>query len=170
MLMKLNLGAGGKPIDGYINVDKNPAAPKVGIVHDLDQYPWPFRMESFDEVIASHCLEHLIDHNSAMKEIHRILKIGGMAKITVPHFTWQYAFHDPTHRHFFGYHTFFYYTGRGGYFDFKYSSCEVRITFGKRYSVWNRLLEPRFNRFPNVYEQSPLRMFPALTVEAELIK
>jgi len=37
-------------------------------------------------------------------------------------------------------------------------------------SDWNIILEPIFNRFPNVYEQSPLRMFPALMVDAELIK
>jgi SAM-dependent methyltransferase len=117
-----------------------------------------------------HCLEHLVDHNRAMKEIHRILRKGGTAKITVPHFTWQFAFHDPTHRHFFGYNTFFYYARDCGYFDFKFSSCKAKITFGKRLSLWNIILEPIFNLFPNAYEQSPLRIFPALTVDAELIK
>jgi SAM-dependent methyltransferase len=155
---------------GCVNVDRNPSAPEVDVVHDLDDYPWPFKMESIDEIIASHCLEHLIDRNRAMKEIHRILKKGGIAKISVPHFTWQYAYQDPTHRHFFGYNTFFYYARDCGYFDFRFSSCKVRLTFGKRYSVWNILLEPLFNHFPNAYEQSPLRIFPALTVDAELIK
>jgi SAM-dependent methyltransferase len=170
MMVKLNLGSGGIPCEGYVNVDKSASAPKVDIVHDLDQYPWPFGTEAVDEVLMSHCLEHLIDHNRAMKEIHRILKKGGIARITVPHFTWQFAFHDPTHRHFFGYNTFFYYARDCGYFDFRFSSCKSRITFGKTYSLWNYILEPIFNRFPNVYEQSPLRMFPALTVDAELIK
>jgi len=170
MTMKLNLGSGGRPCEGYVNVDKNARSPKVDVVYDLDQYPWPFASDVADEVLMSHCLEHLIDHNLAMKEIHRILRKGGITKITVPHFTWQFAFHDPTHRHFFGYNTFFYYTRDCGYFDFRFSSCMARITFGKRYSAWNRLLEPIFNRFPNAYEQSPLRIFPALTVDAELIK
>jgi SAM-dependent methyltransferase len=168
--MKLNLGSGGKPMKGYVNVDRNPSASAVDVVHDLDDYPWPFKTESIDEIIASHCLEHLIDRNRAMKEIHRILKKGGIAKISVPHFTWQYAYQDPTHRHFFGYNTFFYYARDCGYFDFKFGSCKVKLTFGKRLSIWNILLEPLFNRFPNVYEQSPLRIFPALTVDAELIK
>jgi len=168
--MKLNLGSGGKPMKGYLNVDKNPLAPLVDIVHDLDSYPWPFDTESIDEIVMSHCLEHLIDHNRAMKEIHRLLKIGGIAKISVPHFTWQYAYQDPTHRHFFGYNTFFYYVHDCGYFDFQFSSCKAKLTFGKRLSVWNILLEPVFNRFPNAYEQSPLRIFPALTVDAVLTK
>ena len=168
--MKLNLGSGGKPLEKFINVDKNPDAPKIDVVADFDNYPWPFKTASVDAVSMDQCLEHLVDHNRGMREIHRILKPGGIAKISVPHFTWQFAFHDPTHRHFFGYNTFFYYARDCGYFDFKFSSCKVKLTFGKRFSVWNIILEPIFNRFPNVYEQSPLRMFPALTVDAELIK
>ena len=168
--MKLNLGSGGEPREGYLNIDKNPRAPRVDVVHDLDRYPWPFESEVADEILMEHCLEHLIDHNRAMKEIHRILKKGGLARISVPHFTWQFAFHDPTHRHFFGYNTFFYYARDCGYFDFQFSSCKAKITFGKWLSIWNIILEPIFNRFPNVYEQSPLRIFPALTVDAELIK
>jgi predicted SAM-dependent methyltransferase len=101
--MKLNLGSGGKPLSGYMNVDKNPKAPAVDVICDLDRYPWPFRDESADEIVMAHCLEHLADHNRAMKEIHRILVKGGVAKIEVPHFTWQLAYQDPTHRHFFGY-------------------------------------------------------------------
>jgi len=168
--LKLNLGSGGGPLNDYINVDKNPNAPNVDLVYDLDFFPWPFKSESIDEVTMYHCLEHIVEHNSAMKEIHRILKNGGVAKIKVPHFTWQFAFHDPTHRHFFGYNTFFYYARDCGYFDFKFSSCKAKLTFGKRFSVWNIILEPIFNLLPNVYEQSPLRIFPALTVDAELIK
>ena len=169
-ILRLNLGSGGRPLDGYLNVDKNPNAPAVNIVHDLDQYPWPFGEESIDEIVMSQCLEHLIDHNKAMKEIHRVLRRGGIARISVPHFTWQLAFQDPTHRHFFGYNTFTYYARNSGYFDFKFSSCKSKLTFGKRLSFWNVILEHLFNRFPNAYEQSPLRIFPALTVDAVLVK
>jgi SAM-dependent methyltransferase len=168
--MKINLGSGGRPLNGYINVDKCPSAPKVDVVHDLDVYPWPFDDDSADEIYMNQCLEHLADHNRAMKEVHRILMPGGTARISVPHFTWQFAFHDPTHKHFYGYNTFFYYAKDCGYFDFKFSSCRAKIVFGKRLSVWNILLEPLFNLMPNVYEQNPLRMFPALTVDAVLIK
>jgi len=168
--MHLNLGSGGKPQEGFLNVDINKNASNIDLVCDLNYYPWPFRSDSVDVILMSQCLEHLTDHNLAMKEIHRILLKGGVAKISVPHFTWQFAFHDPTHRHFFGYNTFYYYARDCGYFDFKFSFCKVELKFGKRLSIWNYILEPIFNRFPNMYEQSPLRMFPALTVEAELIK
>jgi SAM-dependent methyltransferase len=168
--MKLNLGSGGSPMVDCINIDKNKSAPGVDLVYDLDLYPWPFKSESVDEISASHCLEHLIDHNRAMQEIYRILRKGGCSKISVPHFTWQFAFQDPTHRHFFGYNTFSYYASNCGYFDFQFQSCKTTLEFGKRISIWNYLLEPLFNRFPNVYEQSPLRIFPALSVHAELVK
>ena len=168
--LRLNLGSGGRPKDGYVNVDVNPNAPNVDRVHDLNDYPWPFDANSVDEIVMDHCLEHLIDRNRAMKEVHRILKQNGVAKITVPHFTWQLAYADPTHRHFFAYGTFSYYARDCGYFDFQFSSCEARLVFGKRLSLWNYILGPIFNTFPNVYEQSPLRIFPALHVEAELVK
>lgn len=169
-MVRLNLGCGARPIDGYINVDKRPGIPGINMVHDLDVYPWPFDDASVDEIVMDQCLEHLVDRNRAMKEIYRILKKGGKATICVPHFTWQYAYADPTHRHLFSYRTFFYYASPGGWFDFAFSSCKVRIVFGKRLSVWNIILEPVFNMMPDVYEQSPLRIFPALHVRAELIK
>lgn len=168
--MKLNLGSGATPLKGYTNVDKYANSPGVDVVHDLDRTPWPFEPDSVDEIAMSQCLEHLEDCNRAMKEIHRILKPGGILKVAVPHFTWQLAFTDPTHKHFFAYNTFFYYARTPSYFDFAFPSCKVRLVFGKRLSVWNILLEPIFNLFPNAYEQSPLRMFPALHVEAILAK
>jgi SAM-dependent methyltransferase len=166
----LNLGSGGKPLPGHVNVDVNPDAPGVDLVHDLDRYPWPFETGSVDAVMMDNCLEHLEDRNRAMEEIHRILRPGGSAVIIVPHFTWQYAYADPTHRHFFAHPTFFYYAGRGGYFSFRFSACRVRLVFGKRLSLWNYLIEPFANWFPTVYEQSPLRIFPALYVRATLTR
>jgi SAM-dependent methyltransferase len=167
---RLNLGSGGLPLEGYTNVDISSRSPKVDIVYDLNQYPWPFDDNWADEINMSQCLEHLDDRNAAMKEIYRILKPGCKAKIDVPHFTWQFAYADPTHKHFFAHMTFFYYAGRGRYFDFCFSDCKVKITFGKTLSVWNYLIEPLANLFPNVYEQSLLRMFPAVSVDAVLTK
>ena len=108
-MVKLNLGSGAKPLELHFNVDINRGALNVHLICDLDEIPWPFKSDTVDEIVMNQCLEHLKEHNRAMAEVFRILKKGGKAKISVPHFTWQYAFHDPTHRHFFGYNTFFYY-------------------------------------------------------------
>ncbi len=168
--MKLNLGSGDRPLAGHLNVDLNLSAPGVDLVVDLNHYPWPFESQSIDGVVMHHCLEHLDDRNRAMREIHRVLRGGAAALISVPHFTWQLAYADPTHRHFFAYPTFFYYAGRGGYFDFRFRSCEVRLVFGKRLSFWNHCIEPLANWLPTVYEQSPLRVFPAVELRARLVK
>jgi SAM-dependent methyltransferase len=169
-MRKINLGSGGRPLKGYINIDISASAPQVDLLHDLNELPWPIKSESVDEIVMSHCIEHLEDHNAAMREIYRVLKHGGSATISVPHFTWQLAYADPTHKHFFAHPTFFYYAGRGGYFDFQFASCEVKIVFGKRLSVWNYFIEPIANYFPTLYEQSPLRVFPALSLVAVLKK
>ena len=72
--LNICLGSGDRPIEGYVNVDMNPNAPKVDVVHDLDRFPWPFESNSADHIVMEHCLEHLTDHCRAMKELHRILK------------------------------------------------------------------------------------------------
>jgi predicted SAM-dependent methyltransferase len=46
----------------------------------------PFESASFDLVLCSHVLEHVVDDGKAMKEIFRILRPGGMAIVAVPIF------------------------------------------------------------------------------------
>ena len=82
---RLNLGSGGRPLAGYLNVDISPKATGVDLVCNLDRYPWPFADNSADEIVMYQCLEHLEDRNRAMKEIHRILKPGCVVKLSVPH-------------------------------------------------------------------------------------
>lgn len=45
----------------------------------------PFKENSQDYVYSSHCLEHIILYRSALKEWHRVTKIGGHIIIIVPH-------------------------------------------------------------------------------------
>ena len=169
--LRICLGSGDRPIEGHVNVDARDDAQGVDVVHDLNAYPWPFESNCADHIVMEHCLEHLDDHCRAMQEIHRILKPGGTARIVVPHFTWQFAWADPTHKHFYAYSTFSrYFAADAGYFDFQFTSCRTRIVFGKTLSVWNYVLSPLFNLFPNVWEQSPLRMFPAVEIQAVLTK
>jgi hypothetical protein len=37
--MKLNLGSGQRPKEGWVNVDKYPPA---DVIHDLESLPWPW--------------------------------------------------------------------------------------------------------------------------------
>ena len=50
-----------------------------------DAQSLPFDAESFDRVLTSEVLEHLPDDAAALREIHRVLKPGGVLAISVPH-------------------------------------------------------------------------------------
>ena len=172
-LKKLNLGCGRDKKKGYVNADilkkYNP-----DIVMDMNKFPWPFNDNYFEEVFLSHVLEHAEDPNRVMAEIYRVLKPDGRAVIIVPYFTSIFAFRDPTHKSFYTYNTFDYYLKdykNIQYFDFGFSLIEKkRIIFGKKYQIWNYILEPLFNKFPKVYENTFLRMFPAMELRVILRK
>ena len=73
------------------------------VVHDLNQLPWPFEDESFDEIHAYEVLEHLGsqgDYKSFFAhfdEIHRILKPGGHLMASTPAWDKIWAWSDPGH-------------------------------------------------------------------------
>jgi SAM-dependent methyltransferase len=63
-----------------------------GLVEDL-----PFSSGSFDKVLLSEVLEHLSNDVYGLKEIHRILKPGGILAISVPHMNYPFLW-DPINR------------------------------------------------------------------------
>jgi SAM-dependent methyltransferase len=73
------------------------------VVHDLEQYPWPFDDDSFDECHAYCVLEHLGrqgDYKSffaTFAEIYRILKPGGHLVAKCPSWQSKWAWGDPSH-------------------------------------------------------------------------
>lgn len=77
-MAKLNLGAGSWQLDGWDNVDCEEV--------DLSRYPWPWAKNSYDEIMASHILEHFSRDNAFafLYECRRILKPGGVLHIAVP--------------------------------------------------------------------------------------
>lgn len=104
--VKLNLGCGPIILPGYINVDHNPQSRRVLDV-ELSRSPWPFDDEFANEVLMSGCIEHIAaEPITVMREIHRVLKPGGTAIISVPHILGLYNC-MPDHRHYFGVGWFF---------------------------------------------------------------
>ena len=51
---------------------------------DIDVEPLPFDDESFDVVVGSHVLEHLVNRSFSLREMYRVLKSGGILIIGVP--------------------------------------------------------------------------------------
>lgn len=66
--------------DGYLTADLSGEGVKAKI--DVTDIPCPDG--SFDVVICSHVLEHVMDDRTAMRELYRVLKPGGRAIVNVP--------------------------------------------------------------------------------------
>jgi SAM-dependent methyltransferase len=101
----LNLGCGDTRIVGAINVDKKDLE-NVDKVHNLDVLPYPFKDNFADEIHMYHVLEHLNDPIAVMEELHRILKVGGVLYLRVPHFSSHYAWGDITHKRAYSIYAF----------------------------------------------------------------
>ncbi|MBX4189737.1 class I SAM-dependent methyltransferase [Candidatus Parcubacteria bacterium] len=59
-----------------------------------------FSSESFDVVLALDVLEHVKDEAKAIKEIHRVLKKGGLFIVFVPAFPFLWGFQDEISYHY----------------------------------------------------------------------
>lgn len=78
-------GREAKPGWRILNIEPGPAVDYVGDCVSLHQ----FADNAVDEIYASHVLEHLSFRDElpqALKEIRRVLKPGGVARISVPDF------------------------------------------------------------------------------------
>lgn len=82
----------------------------VDIVHDLETGLAFIPDNSVDEIASWHVLEHIVNFELLMKDIHRILKKNGVHRVTVPHFSNTHYYSDFTHKRFFGSHTFDYFS------------------------------------------------------------
>jgi SAM-dependent methyltransferase len=85
-LRKLNIGCGAFKIEGYLNLDVDPRS-RPDVVHNLNEFPYPFSTASFEMIEANHILEHLNDPFEVMRELHRLLVKNGVLLIRVPHFS-----------------------------------------------------------------------------------
>ncbi len=127
-MIKLNLGAGKDIKAGWINHDIA-SLPSIDVVHDLNEYPWPWVENNFDEILAMDILEHLDDFVKTMEELHRILNPGGIVTIRVPYWNHSHAYIDPTHKRGYHEHAFRFFDVDSPYYQERdyYSSCKFKI-------------------------------------------
>jgi len=92
----LDVGCGEKKTIGSIGLDFIKFN-DVNVVHDLNSFPYPFKDNSFDLIIANHVIEHVANIPKTITELSRILKTGGKIWITTPHYTDVNSYIDCTH-------------------------------------------------------------------------
>jgi len=97
-LKKLNLGCGGKKIEGYIGVDIFKGA-NVDEVFSMDKIPYDD--STIDGIYSEHSLEHLMHLQAivALKEWYRVLKVGADLILKIPDLEQccQYYLNPPEH-------------------------------------------------------------------------
>lgn len=106
--MKLDIGGGTYPADGYVNFDpvhgdgawKRPADLCQPGPNGLEFVPWPADDGTVEAVRASHVMEHIAAGAPRIwifNEAHRVLGEGGTFQIIVPLVGTWHAIADPTH-------------------------------------------------------------------------
>jgi SAM-dependent methyltransferase len=118
----LNVGSGKDFRADWFNVDVNPAwGPDavldladpgvVGSVVETERFGRVALMpDSFELAIANDVLEHIVDLTTAMSNVLRLLKPGGVFEILVPYDLGHGAWQDPTHVRAFNERSWTYYT------------------------------------------------------------
>ena len=141
--MRINVGCGGRPLPGYINIDQDSLEvlrerypgqkfPDDLVLVDHNIFSLPYETNSVDEVLADALLEHLSFKEEApfLYEMHRVLKPGGAFIVSVPDFEaacrewlaaeddWKDFYQDSeepiSKNHWFGTHSYCY-QNRWGY-------------------------------------------------------
>jgi ubiquinone/menaquinone biosynthesis C-methylase UbiE len=162
--------------DKVIGVDEV-KLPGVDVVHNLEKFPWPFKDNEFDEIVAYHVLEHLSDIIRTMEEIWRVGKVNGLVRIKTPFYSSWGQFNDPTHKHFFTPFTFSYFEGKHQYshevkknnpkMNFKVERVKIHFGIGKS-KILNKILDPLINLNQKFYSRFFAWILPAAEIEFKL--
>lgn len=168
----LHLGCGPKKIPGSVGIDINK---NIGadIVQDLNKFPYPFKANLFDEVVAENIFEHLDNIIQVMEEIHRIAKNGARILITTGHFSGVDSFTDPDHKHFFTSRTFDYFIPGTDLYKYhysraKYKKISVKLGPAQTTNQFLKMLMQLINKYQIFYEKRFAFIFPVGVIKYEL--
>lgn len=101
--IRIDLGAGKHPKDGFIGVDSIDFG-NGNVICNIGKDKWPWEDNSVEEAHSSHTLEHLTNLNDKWERVHffnelgRVLKPGGKCLIIIPHWSSNRFYGDPTHK------------------------------------------------------------------------
>jgi len=168
-MIVLNIAAGEKRYDdeGIWNVDLIEGE-GIDQVVDLNNHPWPWDDNSIDGIHASHILEHFLDHETFLRECHRILKPGGFLRIVVPHCTSMSSVGCLGHYRTFSADTLHRYLCSQGrhdcymFRDIKFELVEQRVNW-----VWEEVIKQ--NSVPNLDDKLRVLIRPLNWIISKMI-
>lgn len=126
IMLILDIGCGRNKFKGSVGIDRI-KLPDVDILCDISS-GFPFRPKSFDQVECHHVIEHLDDSIALMRNIHSILKPGGILRISFPIPNTTAAWVDPTHKRPYSVESMRYFCkehNKNYYFDFSFQWVDV---------------------------------------------
>lgn len=159
-IMKLNIACGNEYMEGWINhdiSDESIYAKKIRVdkTFDLNEYPWDFEDNTFDEIQAKAIIEHLPDRTKIWDELRRISKDGCKIHVEVPHFSGYTGYDDPTH-----YNVYSSETGNMVAWMWGFRIVKNEIIFSRINPIL-KYFNPLVNIFPRFYERFFANIFPS---------
>jgi ubiquinone/menaquinone biosynthesis C-methylase UbiE len=156
VVLKVEIGGGPIPLQGFVNVDCM-KHPNVHHTLDLNKDKLPFDDNSVDEIYSSHCLEHLDPCKGfvhCIEEMYRVSKPDAVWNIKVPYAHSHHSMANPFHtNNIFNEYTFHYFSAepkwqdstgvRKGSISEEWLLCtlEVQKVEFKYFSTWEHLYE-----------------------------
>lgn len=94
----LDAGCGHHKTPGAVGMDRRKVE-GIDVVHDIEDFPWPFPDELFDRIIMSHVIEHINPKYGVevIEECWRVMKVGGILCLAMPYAGSEGHWQDPTH-------------------------------------------------------------------------
>lgn len=184
---KLDVGCGDRKREGYIGMDIVPLD-GVDIIHNMNKTPWPIANDTFEEIVFDDVLEHSNNFLGILEEIFRVGKDGCRVKISVPHYSSDNMYTDPTHTTFFSSRSFNYFDKSLGFKhnfylkDVNFKIKKVHLSFREYFThngkepFFNPMkwigLEWLINKFSRIYERFFCWILPVgeIYYELEIVK
>jgi predicted SAM-dependent methyltransferase len=87
-MLKLNIGCGPNPLEGWYNVDLHAQVIGVGLLDATKRFPYPD--DTFDRIFTEHMIEHITyeEGQRMLAECYRVMKPGGRLRVSTPDLEW----------------------------------------------------------------------------------
>mgnify|MGYP001586029742 CR=1 FL=1 len=141
MYKELDLGCGRNKHAGAVGLDMNPAVHPDVLFEFRDRNILPFANDTFDKIWALDFIEHVMDPQWLLSEIHRVGKSDAKVELRYPHYSYRSAHSDLTHIHQgFGIRIFEHYDP-STYYGKKYTSY---TNFGRNFPFQIEKVSPQY--------------------------